>query len=56
MKLREVFRLELGYQVRRPWTWVYFVALFAIILQITAYNRLGAVYRMKPPIPGRDGE
>jgi ABC-2 type transport system permease protein len=35
MKLREVFRLELGYQVRRPWTWVYFVALFAIILQIT---------------------
>ena len=35
MKLREVFSLELGVQARRPWTWAYFVALFAIILQIT---------------------
>src|SRR5215217_1926956 len=35
MKLREVFRLELGYQVRRPWTWVYFLALFGLVLQIT---------------------
>jgi AhpD family alkylhydroperoxidase len=30
--------------------------LTAIILQITAYNRLGAVYRMKPPIPSREVE
>jgi AhpD family alkylhydroperoxidase len=30
--------------------------LTAIIVQITAYNRLGAIYRMKPPIPSRGGE
>ena len=35
MKLREVFRLELGYQVRRPWTWVYLAVLFGLILRIT---------------------
>ena len=35
MKLREVYRLELGYQLRRPWTWAYFVALFGLVLQIT---------------------
>ena len=35
MKLREVFSFELGYQARRPWAWVYFVALLGVILQIT---------------------
>jgi len=35
VKLREVFRFELGYQLRRPWAWVYFVALLGLILQIT---------------------
>src|SRR5687768_13612490 len=35
MKLREVFGFELEYQVRRPWVWVYFVALLGVILQIT---------------------
>jgi ABC-2 type transport system permease protein len=35
MKLREIVRFEVGYQMRRAWFWVYFVALFAITFQIT---------------------
>jgi AhpD family alkylhydroperoxidase len=27
--------------------------LSAVIVQINAYNRLGAIYRMKPPVPSR---
>jgi hypothetical protein len=34
-KLGEVVRLEVGYQLRRPWTWAYFIALFAITFQVT---------------------
>ena len=35
MKFREVFRLEVGYQIRRPWMWAYLVAIFGLILRIT---------------------
>jgi ABC-2 type transport system permease protein len=41
MKLREIFRFELGYQSRRAWTWIYFVALFALTLQITVEGMTG---------------
>src|SRR5262245_32287595 len=34
MKLWEIFRFEVGYQLRRPWTWVYFATLFALSLKI----------------------
>ena len=32
MKLRDVFRFELGYHVRQPWMWLYPVLLLAITL------------------------
>jgi ABC-type transport system involved in multi-copper enzyme maturation permease subunit len=34
MKFWEVFRFEIGYQLRRIWTWIYFAALFALIYKI----------------------
>ena len=30
--------------------------LSAVIVQINAYNRLGAIYRMKPPVPSGEVE
>jgi ABC-2 type transport system permease protein len=38
MKFREIFRFEVGYQLRRVWTWLFFVALFAIIFLITTQS------------------
>lgn len=35
MKLWEIFRFEIGYQARRVWTWLYFIALLAITFQVT---------------------
>jgi len=35
MKTAEVFRFEIGYQARRAWTWLFFVALLALSFQIT---------------------
>jgi ABC-2 type transport system permease protein len=34
MKFWEIFRFEVGYQLRRPLTWIYFAALFALCLKI----------------------
>ena len=34
MKLWEIFSFEVGYQARRLWTWVFFVALSGLSLQI----------------------
>lgn len=34
MRLWEIFRFEVGYQLRRVWTGIYFVALFALCLKI----------------------
>ena len=34
MKLPEIFRFEVAYQARRPWTWLFCVVLFALCLQI----------------------
>jgi ABC-type transport system involved in multi-copper enzyme maturation permease subunit len=35
MKMLEVLRFELGYQARRPWTWVYVVAALLMSLVMT---------------------
>ena len=35
MRTWEIVRFEIAYQARRPWTWAYVVALFAIALRIT---------------------
>lgn len=40
MKLREIFRFELAYQVRRPLTWLYFAALVVIAFLFVRGNYL----------------
>jgi ABC-type transport system involved in multi-copper enzyme maturation permease subunit len=35
MKLREIFRFELAYQVRRAWPWLFFVVLLVISFLLT---------------------
>ncbi|HSN85912.1 MAG TPA: hypothetical protein VL025_04095, partial [Thermoanaerobaculia bacterium] len=35
MKLREIFRFELAYQVRRPWPWLIFAALVVFAFLMT---------------------
>jgi ABC-2 type transport system permease protein len=34
VKFWEIFRFEVGYQLRRVWTWIYFVVLFGLCLKI----------------------
>lgn len=40
MKFREIFRYELIYQLRRPWTWLFFIALLVISFLMTRDNAL----------------
>ncbi|HEX7181129.1 MAG TPA: hypothetical protein VF756_04750 [Thermoanaerobaculia bacterium] len=40
MKLREIFRFELAYQVRRAWTWLFFAVLLVINFLMTRDNSL----------------
>jgi ABC-2 type transport system permease protein len=40
MKFREIFRFELAYQLRRPWTWLFFVALVVFAFLMTRDNML----------------
>lgn len=35
MKFREVFRFELAYQLRRPWTWMFFAVLLVLSFMLT---------------------
>jgi ABC-2 type transport system permease protein len=53
MKLRAIFRLELGYQLQRVSTWFYFVVLLLITLQIasevgTDYARTSGTFANDP--------
>jgi ABC-2 type transport system permease protein len=45
MKFWEIVRFEIAYQARRPWTWVYFVALVGITYQITTESYIGGARR-----------
>ena len=42
MTLLEVLRFEVGYQARRPWTWLFFVVLLALCLRIATEAYPGA--------------
>lgn len=41
MKLREIFRLELGLQLRRVSTWIYFVVLLGFTLRLATEGYIG---------------
>src|SRR5687767_11276608 len=38
MKLPEIFRFELAYQLRRPWPWLFFAALVAFTFLFVREN------------------
>ncbi len=43
MKSLELFRFEIGYQSRRWWTWLYFVAMLVVIWAIAAHGYVEGV-------------
>lgn len=42
MRLREIFRFEFAYQVRRLTTWLYFAALVVVMLPVVIGNFAGS--------------
>lgn len=54
MKLWEIFRFEVYYQLRRPTTWIYFLAIIGLVLlvvdEISEYSRTVDQVLLNSPI------